>query len=70
MPAFFGYLNGTDQFSVFLDDAAIGRLSAATTAWLRWPQMHDLSLKPQFVGEDCGLCTDPARTVEPQKNLQ
>ncbi len=70
VPAFFGVLNGTEHVSVVFDDAAIDRLSAATTAWLRWQQMNDQSLKDTFVGDDCGLCKDSAWTVEPQKNLQ
>ena len=51
------------------DKVIMDRLAGATTAWLRWQQMQDLSLKPMFVGSDCGLCKDSNWTVEPQKNL-
>jgi hypothetical protein len=74
-PAFFGVMNGsthtdvTTAFGVVGDPVVIDRLSKATTGWLRWRQMGDVSLKPMFVGADCLLCKDSNWTVQ-QKNLQ
>jgi hypothetical protein len=80
VPAFFGVMNGSEHVDV-ADVVILGvsitgvpeiidRMEWATTAWLRWQQMKDQSLKPTFVGSDCGLCTDENWTVQPQKNLQ
>jgi hypothetical protein len=70
VPSFFGVVKGTDHLAVVTNDAAIQQLTRATTAWLRWHQMADQAHKPMFVGSDCGLCTDSAWSVQPQKNLQ
>jgi dienelactone hydrolase len=73
-PAFFGVMNGTGHTDVttFLNigvDSAIKRSAAATTAWLRWQVMSDVSYKAWFVGSACTLCKDSAWTVQ-QKALQ
>lgn len=73
-PAFFGVMNGTGHIDVttFLGvgvDATIKRVGTASTAWLRWQLMNDVSYKSWFVGADCKLCKDTAWTVQ-QKGLQ
>lgn len=73
VPTFFGVMNGSEHTDV-ADIFALGvqqimdRMKLATTAWLRWQQMGDESLRAMFVGADCGLCEDPGWTVHPQKN--
>lgn len=73
-PAFFGVMKGTGHTDVTTIlglgvPAAITRVGAATTAWLRWHVMGDASFKTSFVGNDCSLCKDSAWTVQ-QKALQ
>lgn len=69
IPAFFGVIKGSDHFAVVLSQEVIELLNVSTTAWLRWHQMGDQSLKARFVGASCGFCTDAKWTVQ-QKNLQ
>jgi hypothetical protein len=69
IPAFFGVIKGSDHFAVVLSQEVIDLLNVSTTAWLRWHQMGDQSLKARFVGASCGLCADAKWTVQ-QKNLQ
>lgn len=46
-----------------------GAFSKAFTAWVKWQLKGDESAKKMFVGEKCGLCTDPTWTIE-RKNVQ
>jgi dienelactone hydrolase len=69
VPAFFGVMKGSGHVDVVFVESVIDLLNVSTTAWLRWHQMGDQSLKTRFVGGSCGLCTDSKWTVQ-QKNLQ
>lgn len=74
VPAFYGIMKGSVHTSVTTllnlgDPAIMTRLSSATTAWLRWQLMGDMTFKATFVGSDCGLCKDSNWTVQPQKGL-
>jgi len=44
-----------------------GRAAAAVVAWLDWQLRNASKAKQTFVGKDCGLCKDPAWTVEKKK---
>lgn len=46
-----------------------GRAASAAVAWLEWQLRGDETAKKWFVGEQCGLCTDKAWTIE-RKNLK
>lgn len=42
---------------------------AATVAWLRWQLALDLTMKPLFVGANCGYCMQKSAWLVQQKNL-
>ena len=44
-----------------------GKAAVAVVAWLDWQLRKDQQAAKLFVGKDCGLCTDPAWTVEKKK---
>lgn len=44
-----------------------GKAAAAVVAWLDWQLRNDEKAARTFVGKDCGLCTDPAWSVEKKK---
>lgn len=67
VPSFYGVLVGTGHIDVVTVSATANRISKATTAWLRWQQMMDLTQKKVFVGPDCTLCKDSMWSVM-QKN--
>lgn len=39
-----------------------GKAAAAVVAWLEWQLRNDARAAKMFVGDDCGLCRDPAWT--------
>jgi hypothetical protein len=41
-----------------------GKAAAAVVAWLDWQLRNDRKAAKVFVGKDCGLCRDPAWSVE------
>lgn len=45
-----------------------GRAAAVAVAWLDWRLRGDAQAAKMFVGKNCGLCTDPAWSIE-RKNL-
>jgi hypothetical protein len=45
------------------------RIQTEVVAWLRWQLMVDTTIKPRFVGPQCGVCMDSNWKVK-QKNLQ
>jgi hypothetical protein len=40
------------------------RAAAAVVAWLEWQLRGDANAAKMFVGNDCGLCRDPAWKFE------
>jgi hypothetical protein len=44
-----------------------GKAAAAVVAWLDWQLRNDQKAAKTFLGKNCGLCTDPAWTVEKKK---
>jgi len=44
-----------------------GKAAAAVVAWLDWQLRGDATAKRTFVGKDCGLCKDPAWSVEKKR---
>jgi len=45
-----------------------GFMAKPVVAWLDWQLKGDTAASKQFLGADCGLCTDPRWTVK-KKNL-
>jgi hypothetical protein len=52
-----------------LSDPNQPRIQTEVVAWLRWQLMADTTIKPRFVGPQCGVCMDSNWKVK-QKNLQ
>jgi len=46
-----------------------GKAATAVVHWLDWHLQGDKRASLQFLGKDCGLCTDAAWAVE-KKNMQ
>lgn len=44
-----------------------GKAAAAVVAWLDWQLRGDQNAAKMFVGKSCGLCTDPAWSVEKKR---
>jgi hypothetical protein len=44
-----------------------GKAAAAVVAWLDWQLRNDRTAAKSFVGNDCGLCTDAAWSVEKKR---
>ena len=44
-----------------------GKAAKAVVAWLDWQLRKDQQAAKTFVGKNCGLCTDPAWTVDKKK---
>lgn len=66
LPAFMGHLD-VGHYGTFgePDGGEYGRVG---TAWLDWQLKGDTQARAEFVGGDCGLCTDPDWDTD-QKNL-
>ncbi|MEY4582789.1 MAG: hypothetical protein RL701_7492 [Pseudomonadota bacterium] len=50
MPVFLAQIQGASHIS------APGMTLGACAAWLRWQLMGDMTMRKQFVGDDCVLC--------------
>lgn len=57
----------TGHGGTFLQDNG-GRAAKVAVAWLDWQLRGDPVAAKMFMGDDCGLCRDPAWTIE-RKNL-
>jgi hypothetical protein len=44
-----------------------GKAAVAVVAWLDWQLRNDPQAAKLFIGKNCGLCTDPAWSVEKKK---
>jgi hypothetical protein len=44
-----------------------GAAAAVAVEWLNWQLRHDGEAGRTFLGDDCGLCTDPAWTFEKKR---
>jgi dienelactone hydrolase len=59
VPAYVGNLVGVGHGGTYWQPNG-GKAAAAVVAWLEWQLRGDEEAKRMFVGEDCGLCRDPA----------
>ena len=44
-----------------------GAFAVVATAWLQWQLKHDSAAAKMFLGTQCGLCVDPAWTIQKKR---
>jgi dienelactone hydrolase len=66
VPVFLGNILKVGHGGTYWDPNG-GKAAAAVVAWLDWQLRNDSKAKTTFVGNGCGLCKDPAWTVEKKK---
>lgn len=66
VPVFYANLLGVGHGGTY-DKPNGGQAATAVVAWLNWQLRGDKTAARQFVGSDCGLCTDKAWKVEKKK---
>ena len=59
VPAFLGNLIGVGHGGTYWEPNG-GKAAQAVVAWLNWQLLGDQEAAKMFVGENCGLCRDPA----------
>lgn len=59
VPVFVGNLRGVGHGGSYWQPNG-GKAAAAVVAWLNWQLRGDAEAAKMFVGQDCGLCRDPA----------
>jgi dienelactone hydrolase len=59
VPAYLANLKGVGHGGTYWEPNG-GKAAAAVVAWLDWQLRGDAKAAKMFVGEDCGLCRDPA----------
>lgn len=67
VPVFYGVMEGAGHIATHRHRNG-GRFAEVITAWLEWQLKDDPQSASWFVGAECGLCEDPAWTVQ-KKNL-
>ena len=67
VPAFMGNVLKAGHGGTYWEPNG-GKAAAAVVAWLDWQLRGDQRASRQFLGRDCGLCRDPAWSVE-KKNI-
>lgn len=67
IPLFYGVMEGAGHIATHRHKNG-GRFAEVITAWLEWQLKDDADAASWFKGDDCGLCEDPAWTVE-RKNF-
>jgi dienelactone hydrolase len=68
LPAFYGSRHGAGHLMTFYHPGG-GEMANVAANWLRWHFKGDREAARMFVGEKCGLCTNPAWDVA-AKRLQ
>jgi dienelactone hydrolase len=66
VPVFYANLMGVGHGGTYWEPNG-GKAAAAVVAWLEWQLRGDSKAARQFVGKDCGLCTDTAWKVEKKR---
>ena len=59
VPVYLGNLVGVGHGGTYWEPNG-GKAAAAVVAWLEWQLFKDQKAAKMFVGDDCGLCRDPA----------
>jgi len=65
-PAFLGNVLNVGHGGTYWEPNG-GKAAAAVVAWLDWQLRADRKAARMFVGKDCGLCIDPAWSVEKKR---
>lgn len=68
LPAFYGARHGAGHTATVFHRGG-GEFANVASSWLRWQLKGNQEAATLFVGNDCGLCTDPNWDVA-SKNLQ
>jgi hypothetical protein len=63
IPAFLGNVRNATHAGTYWQPNG-GEAATAVVAWLDWQLRADRRASRMFLGKDCGLCTNPAWTVE------
>jgi dienelactone hydrolase len=63
VPVFYGTRRDVGHFGTF-DHAGGGEFANVASNWLKWTLKGNAVAGAMFVGEDCGLCTDPHWIVQ------
>lgn len=66
VPVFYANLLGVGHGGTFWEPNG-GKAAQAVVAWLDWQLRGDARAARQFVGKDCGLCTDKAWSVQKKR---
>lgn len=66
-PVFYGVMEGAGHIATHRHQNG-GRFAEVIATWLDWQLKSDTAAGAMFYGPDCGLCTDPAWTVQ-RKNF-
>lgn len=66
VPIFYGAMNGAGHIATHRHKNG-GRFAEVITAWLQYQLKADAEAARLFTGPQCGLCTDPAWTVQRKK---
>ena len=66
VPVFYANLLGVGHGGTYWEPNG-GRAAAAVVAWLDWQLRGDARAARQFLGKDCGLCTDKAWSVQKKR---
>ena len=65
-PIFFGNVLKVGHGGTYWEPNG-GKAATAVVAWLDWQLRNNPKAAKTFVGKDCGLCTDPAWSVQKKK---
>jgi len=66
LPLFYGNVKGVGHGGTYWEPNG-GRAAKAVVAWLDWQLRGDAKAAQMFKGKDCGLCKDPAWSVQKKR---
>ena len=66
LPLFYGNVKGVGHGGTYWEPNG-GKAAQAVVAWLEWQLRGDAKAARLFKGKDCGLCTDPAWSVQKKR---
>lgn len=66
VPVFYGNVRGVGHGGTYWEPNG-GRAAQAVVAWLEWQLRGDAKAALMFKGKACGLCTDPAWSVQKKR---
>ncbi|MEN9706075.1 MAG: hypothetical protein RLZZ393_1954, partial [Pseudomonadota bacterium] len=66
LPLFYGNVLGVGHGGTYWEPNG-GKAAQAVVAWLEWQLRGDATAARMFKGKDCGLCKDPAWSVQKKR---